>query len=434
MLIKPANSIHGRIGLPGDKSISHRAAMIAAIAEGDSMVENFSDGEDCAFTLRCLRQLGVSIDQSGAAVLVHGVGKKGFRKPSGPLDCGNSGTTMRLLAGLLAGQNFDSILTGDESLQKRPMKRIIEPLRKMGANIASENGRAPLAIRAVDGLQAVDHESPVASAQVKSCILLAGILADGQTVVRESVTTRDHTERMLRGFGADIRYAELKNENAITISGASSLTAQNVRVPADISAAAFFLIGAACLPGSDLFISDMGINPTRHSILELLQRCGVRIEITDNRRSLDEPYANVLVKGGNLPTGPILIDGASVAEMIDEIPILAILGTQIESGLEVRNAKELRVKETDRIAAVVENLCRMKCGVEEFDDGFRVDRSQLFGAEIDSFGDHRIAMAFAIAGLLAKGETTIINAACADISFPRFFETLESVVKRKLDE
>ena len=429
MLIKPAISVKGSISLPGDKSISHRAAMIAAIAEGDSLIENFSDGEDCASTLRCLRQLGLEIEQIGNKVTVHGVGKTGFGKPSAPLDCGNSGTTMRLLAGLLAGQKFDSVLTGDESLRERPMNRIIEPLRKMGANITSENGRAPLAIGAVDGLQAVEHESPVASAQVKSCILLAGMLAEGQTVVRESVTTRDHTERMLQGFGADIRSAVLNSKTITTISGTSTLTARDVRVPADISAAAFFLIGAACLPGSDLFISDVGINPTRRAILKLLDGCGVDIEITDDRRSLDEPYANVRVKGGELARSPIL-EGARVAEMIDEIPILAILGTQIEGGLEVRSAKELRVKETDRIAAIVENLRRMKADVEEFDDGFRVGGSQLFGAEIDSFGDHRIVMAFTIAGLLAKGETNINNAECADISFPRFFETLESVVQR----
>jgi 3-phosphoshikimate 1-carboxyvinyltransferase len=358
------------------------------------------------------------------------VGKTGFRMPLDPLDCGNSGTTMRLLAGLLAGQNFDSILTGDESLQKRPMNRIIEPLRQMGANIASENGRAPLRIGAVDGLKGVYHESPVASAQVKSCILLAGALADGETVVRESVTTRDHTERMLRGFGADIQFEEANGSKAITISGTSSLTAQNARVPADISAAAFFLIGAACLPGSDLFISDVGINPTRNSVLELLKRCGAGIEITDERRSLDEPYANVRVKARDLALGPFLIDGADVAAMIDEIPILAILGTQIEGGLEIRDARELRVKETDRINAIVHNLRSMKANVDEFDDGFRVGRSQLFGAEVDSFGDHRIAMAFAIAGLLANGETSIDNPECADISFPRFFETVESVVQR----
>ena len=430
MLIKSANSISGSISLPGDKSISHRAAMIGAIAKGTSTIENFSDGKDCASTIRCLRQLGVAIEQTGTTVVVHGVGKKGFREPSEPLDCGNSGTTMRLLAGLLAGQSFCSVLTGDESLQKRPMNRIIEPLREMGANIASEDGRAPLRIGAVDGLKAVDHKTPVASAQVKSCILLAGLLADGQTVVRESVTTRDHTERMLRGFGADIRYAELKGENAITISGTSTLTAQNARVPADVSAAAFFLVGASCLPGSDLFISDVGINPTRDAILQRLKRFAVDIDITNDRRLLDEPYADVRVKARKLAKGPFLIGGADVAAMIDEIPILAILGTQIEGGLEIRDAHELRVKETDRISAVVQNLRRLKANVGEFDDGFRVGRSQLSGAEVDSFGDHRIAMAFAIAGLLAQGETSIINAECADISFPRFFETLESVVQR----
>ncbi|MFL6466446.1 MAG: 3-phosphoshikimate 1-carboxyvinyltransferase [Pyrinomonadaceae bacterium] len=430
MLIKPAKSINGDVVLPGDKSISHRAAIIASLAEGDSRIENFSRADDCASTIRCLRQLGVEIEGSENELVIHGVGRYGFRKPAEPLDCGNSGTTMRLLAGLLASQEFESILTGDESLKGRPMRRIVEPLQQMGADITAADGRPPLTIRPVTGLKAINYKMPVASAQVKSCLLLAGLFAHGETTIIETETTRDHTERMLRGFGVEVTAAKLFNENRLTIANGSNLAARKFCVPADVSAASFFIIGAACLPGSDITIAQLGVNPTRAALLNMIADIGGKIEITQEQLSLGEPYATVRFRSNGLDNAPVRIAGAQIAELIDEIPILAVLGTKMYGGLEVRDAAELRVKETDRISTVVENLRRMKADVEEFDDGLRVRKSQLSGAEVDSFGDHRIAMAFGIAGLLGQGDTVIKNVDCANVSFPGFFEVLESVAQR----
>jgi 3-phosphoshikimate 1-carboxyvinyltransferase len=431
VIIRPAKSIEGEIALPGDKSISHRAAIIAALADGETRIENFSTGEDCSSTLRCLRQLGVKIEQEGSTVTIRGAGETGLRKPSEPLDCGNSGTTMRLLAGVLAGQDFESVLTGDESLQQRPMKRVIDPLELMGARIESSGGRPPLKIQPAK-MRGIDYKVPIASAQVKSCVLLAGLFAEGDTVVHEMTATRDHTERMLRAFDADIQVADSAGDRTMRISSPSALTARDIYVPGDISAAAFFLVAAACLSGSDLVIEHLGVNPTRTAILDFLKALGIRIERSNDRESLGEPVASVWVKStakGNNACS-VTISGRQTAELIDEIPVLAVLGTQIEGGIEVRDARELRVKETDRIATVVANLRKMSAEVQEFDDGFRVGKSELHGAETDSYGDHRIAMAFSVAGLLAEGETTINNAECVDISFPGFFETLETVVKR----
>lgn len=430
MIVRPAKSIHGEIRLPGDKSISHRAAIIGSMAEGESRIGNFATGEDCASTLRCLRQLGVRIKQEGTTVYIGGVGKQGFTPPDGPLDCGNSGTTMRLLAGLLAGQKFESILTGDESLRKRPMKRVIEPLRQMGADVIAD-GRPPLTIRAVERMEGIEYEIPVASAQVKSCLLLAGLNAVGEMTVRESIATRDHTERMLRGFGVNVQFGNAGGEKLITVSSDSVLFGRDVDIPGDISAAAFFLVAAACLDGSKLVIKDLGINPTRTAVLDLLMERGTEIGLTDEKLSIGESSATAAVRGATFVDRPGLrIKGEKTAELIDELPILAVLGTQLEKGLEVRDAAELRVKETDRIAAIGENLRRMNADVEEFDDGFRVGRSDLTGAVIDPFGDHRIAMAFTVAGLLAQGDTTIKHPECVDISFPGFYEILESVVNR----
>ena len=430
MIIRPAKSIKGEITLPGDKSISHRAAIIAALAEGESRIENYSTGADCTSTLKCLQQLGVGISQEGSTLTINGVGRTGFLQPKNPLDCGNSGTTMRLLAGVLAGQGFESILTGDESLLKRPMKRIIEPLNQMGASVESQNGFPPLAVQPVESLKAIDHKTMVASAQVKSCVLLAGLFASGETTIRETIGTRDHTEIMLRGFGAEVRTGEINSDSFVTVSGGAALSGQAIVIPGDISSAAFFLAAAASLDRSNLTIKRLGCNPTRTAIFDVLSSCGVHVAKTTEEESLGEPSVTVTIDSSIHRKDKLIINGQQTAELIDELPILAVLGSQLGHGIEVRDAGELRVKETDRIKAVVENLRRMKADVEEFEDGFFVHRSDLKGAEVDPFDDHRIAMAFAIAGLLADGETTIKDPECVDISFPGFFEMLESVVKR----
>ncbi len=426
MKLDRASALSGTIDLPGDKSISHRAAMFAAIAEGATTIINFATSEDCASTVRCLGSLGVRTERTENVLVVEGVGKTGLERPSQPLDCGNSGTTMRLIAGILAGQNFDSTLVGDDSLQSRPMKRIIEPLERMGAVIDAQNGRAPLVVKGKNPLSAIEYQPPVASAQIKSCVLLAGLNADGLTTVIEPVPTRDHTERMLRWFGVDVGVEGTR----ISVSGDARLVARDLVVPSDISSAAFFLVAAACLPGSDITMPNVGLNPSRRAVLDVLVRLGANVEVTNSEENCNEPVATLRVRGGFGPTdAERLIRGDIIANLIDEVPILAVLGTQIEGGLEIRDAAELRVKESDRIAAVVENLSRMGANVTEFPDGLRVERSQLTGAEIDSRHDHRIAMAFAIAALFANGPTIINGAAAADVSFPGFFEMLRSVVR-----
>jgi 3-phosphoshikimate 1-carboxyvinyltransferase len=446
MKVKAVKSIKGKVVLPGDKSISHRAALLAAIAEGETRIENFASSADCASTLACLRKLGVEIFREKSDVYIKGVGKRGFRKSPEMLDCGNSGTTVRLLSGILAGQSFESVLVGDESLLKRPMKRIIEPLTRMGARIESCENRLPLRIFGKSPLQSITYKMPTASAQVKSCILLAGLLANGKTSVIESFQsettaceinpdgaisiTRDHTERMLKWFGVKIDEKQTELGNVFSIDGREKLIAKNLRVPSDISSAAFFLIAASCLKGSEISIKNVGLNPTRTAVIEVLQRFGANIEVINQSEICNEPIGDLRISGNEkfaLSSGENKIDGKIISNLIDEIPVLAILGTQVEGGLEVRHAQELRVKESDRIKAVVENLRRMNAEVEEFTDGFRVKKSKLKGAKIDSFGDHRIAMAFAVAALLAEGETEIIGAECVNVSFPEFFEILESV-------
>lgn len=428
MIIRPVRNLSGVIRLPGDKSISHRAAMFAAIAEGTSRISNFATSADCASTLECMRALGVPIEQEGSSVTVNGVGKTGLRKPVVPLDCGNSGTTMRLISGILAGQPFESTLTGDESLSRRPMKRIIGPLTEMGAEVTATDGHAPLTITGRNPLKPLNFELPVASAQLKSCVLLAGLNADGETAVTEPTETRDHTERMLKGFGVDVRVETSGTGRRISVSGDAKLTATDVEVPGDVSSAAFFLVAASCLPGSRIEIPGVGLNPTRTGVIEVLKKFGASIEIEDERVSGGEPIGKLVVTGGNtLGAKTDRIEGGIVANLIDEVPILAVFGSQVEGGIEIRDAGELRVKESDRIAAVAENLRRMGAEVEEFEDGLRVGRSRLKGAVIDTFDDHRIAMAFAVAGLFAEGETEIRGAECAAVSFPAFFDVLSSV-------
>lgn len=430
MLIRPAKRLDGEIRLPGDKSISHRAAMLSAISSGETTIENFASSADCRSTLECLKALGVSMRREASTVVISGAGKMGLGRPDAELDCGNSGTTMRLLAGILAGQNFESVLTGDGSLRQRPMLRVIDPLTRMGADVGSRDGRAPLKIRGRHPLQPIEYSLPVASAQIKSCVLLAGLNADGETTVIEPVATRDHTERMLRWFGVEVRGSPHDSGRRISIGPSAELrSAGAFVVPGDISAAAFFIVAAACLPGSHVRMTDVGVNPTRSAIIELAQQLGCSINVSGENASGVEPTATIEVKGTMGAQATDEVGGEIVANLIDELPILAVLGTRLESGLRVRDAVELRVKETDRIRAVVENLRRMGAKVDEFEDGFYVGRSPLRGARVDSFGDHRIAMAFAVAGLFAEeGETEIVGSECVEVSFPGFFEVLDNAV------
>ncbi len=432
MKIQPAGNLCGTINLPGDKSISHRAALFSAMAKGTTRIENFATSADCASTLSCLQQLGVEISRENSTVFVKGVGKIGFKGAESALDCGNSGTTMRLLSGVLAGQRFDSVLIGDESLSIRPMKRVIEPLSQMNVRIEATENHAPLRIFGKNPLRAISFEPKVASAQVKSCVILAGLNAGGKTSVLEKTPTRDHTERMLRWFGVDIEERNTENGKLISVSGDANLTARDLLVPSDVSSAAFFLVAAACLTGSEIVLQGVGLNPTRNAVVEVLRSFGAEIEVFSEREIGNEPIGDLRVRRtGDLRSklSSNILRGKIIANLIDEIPILAVFGTQIEGGIEIREASELRVKESDRIRSVVENLRKMNARVEEFEDGFRVEKSQLKGARVESFGDHRIAMAFAVAALFADGATEIEDAECAAVSFPAFFEILQSVTK-----
>lgn len=413
--------------------------MIGAMANGVSRIENYSTSADCASTLSCLRQLGVEIERRGTEVTIYGRGADGLGIPDAPLDCGNSGTTMRLLAGILAGQDFISTLTGDASLRSRPMKRIIAPLEMMGARISSHDGQAPLKIQGRQRLRAIDYELLVASAQVKSCILLAGLNAEGKTTVIENELTRDHTERMLHWFGLSVETgdAEREPEHAgfARVTGPARLRPRDVSVPGDISSAAYLIAAAALLSESFLEVSDICVNPTRIVFVEKLRAIGLDITIGDAREESNEPVGLIRVRGQahliEHSETPLIVNGSEIAQLIDELPLLAVVGSQTPGGIEVRDAKELRVKESDRIAATVENLRRMGAQVEEFEDGLRVEGSvELRRAKIDPQGDHRIAMAFAIAALLAEGESEIEDADCVAVSFPGFFELLENIVER----
>ena len=424
VIMRPARSVAGALRLPGDKSISHRYAMLGAIAEGDTRLENFSTGADCASTLGCVRALGVEVQRTGNSIVIHGRGPK-LRAPESPLDCGNSGSTMRMLSGILAGQDFESELTGDESLSRRPMARIITPLEMMGARITSQTGgRPPLRVRG-GKLKAIRYNLPVASAQVKSCVLFAGLLASGETAVSEPVRTRDHSELALRGFGAEL--TQMGNETRI--AGGQKLRAIEAVIPGDISSAAFFLCAAALFPGAELTIEDLLMNPTRARLLDILIPMGAGISVTHLEEQHGELRGTVKLEGHHLKGATIA--GAETAALIDEIPVLAAIAPCTESGIEIRDARELRVKESDRIAAIATNLRAMGAQVEEREDGLRIPgRQKLRGAEVDSLGDHRIAMAFAVAALRAEGETRIRGAEAAVISYPGFFDALESVAQR----
>ncbi|HEY8203154.1 MAG TPA: 3-phosphoshikimate 1-carboxyvinyltransferase [Pyrinomonadaceae bacterium] len=439
VIIRRAKRIRRHLEIPGDKSISHRAAIIGALANGTSRIKHFSTSQDCAATLQCLAQLGVAIRRDGSDILVEGIGRDGLRAPTEPLDCGNSGTTMRLLAGILAGQKFESTLTGDESLRSRPMQRIIEPLTMMGATVSSADGHAPLTIKGHQPLKPIDYELLVASAQVKSCILLAGLNADGRTRVVEDQPTRDHTERMLHWFGAtiDTGDAEKENERFGAVQGPASFEGRDVNVPGDISSAAYFIAAAALIDESSLEIGSVGVNPTRALFLRQLQSFGFHVDVENVREECNELRGTIRVEGMRRRSPAVdsesllTLHSALIPQLIDELPLFAVVGSQVSGGIEIRDAAELRVKESDRIAATVAGLRAMGAEVEEFDDGLRVSGpTRLRGAQIDSRGDHRIAMAFAVAGLIADGETEIKGAECVAVSFPEFFDLLESVVER----
>jgi 3-phosphoshikimate 1-carboxyvinyltransferase len=424
--IRPAKHLSGSLRLPGDKSISHRYAMLAAIAEGKSRFENYSTGVDCASTLSCLRSLGVRWERGEEAANVIEIEGRGpsLAAPTQALDCGNSGSTMRMLSGILAGQDFTSELYGDESLSGRPMARILKPLAEMGARItAAPDERPPLHI-AGGHLHAIHYKMPVASAQVKSCLLFAGLFAQGETVVEEPLRTRDHGEVALRAFGVELK----RNGNSTRITGGQKLHAIDAHIPGDLSSAAFFFCAAALFPGSDLVIDSLLMNPTRARLLDILIGLGVRISITQLEEQHGELVGTVRVEGHHLESAEIA--GADSAALIDEIPVLAAIAPFTEQGIRIRDARELRVKESDRIKAIVTNLRAMGAKVEEHEDGLTVPGGQkLHGAEIDSLGDHRIAMAFAVAALRAEGDTHIQGAEAAVISFPSFFETLETLVQ-----
>lgn len=424
MIVRPARNILGALRLPGDKSISHRYAMLGAIAEGVTRLSNFSTGADCASTLSCLRQLGSEILRTADGILEIR-GQERLCASSDSLDCGNSGSTIRMMSGILAGQDFECQLRGDESLSRRPMGRVIMPLRQMGADISGSGGdRPPLRIHG-GYLHAIDYKMPVASAQVKSAILFAALFAEGQTAVDESHRTRDHSEQALRAFGAELS----RSRNRVVIAGGQKLHGIQALVPGDISSAAFFLCAAALFPDSNLVIEDLLLNPTRASLLDVLRALGARISMINLEEHHGELIGTIKLEYGALK-GTTIAGGQSVA-LIDELPVLAAIAPYTEDGIEIRDAGELRVKESDRIALVARNLCAMGAVCEEREDGLLVPGNQrLHGAEIDSGGDHRIAMAFAIAALRAEGDTFIRGADAAKISFPEFFQMLESVIER----
>ncbi len=423
-IVRPARSIHGTVRIPGDKSISHRYAMLAALAGGTSRFHNFSAARDCASTLGCVCQLGAQSKRAhNAATEVTGLGPV-LQSPTAPLDCGNSGSTMRMLSGILAGQPFASELFGDDSLSRRPMARIIKPLSEMGAKISSsEAGRPPLKIQG-GALRAIHYRPEVASAQVKSCVLFAGLFADGETIVEEPIRTRDHGELALQAFGAEVEH----HGNIASIRGGQQLKAIEAHVPGDLSSAAFFLCAAALFPGSQVSLPGVLMNPTRARLLDILIQMGLKITVGQIEQQHGELVGAIEARGAEWKGG--IIAGADTAALIDEIPVLAAAAPYTENGLEVRDAKELRVKESDRIAAVATNLRKMGAEVDERADGLRIPgRQKLHGAEVDSVADHRIAMAFAVAALRAEGETMIHGADAAGVSYPTFFDDLRSIAE-----
>lgn len=421
--IKPAISIKGEITVPGDKSISHRSIMLGAIANGITTVRGFLRGEDNMSTMSAFRAMGVRIDDDGEVISIHGSGLHGLKEPTDILDCGNSGTTIRLITGLLAGQSFFSVVTGDQYLRKRPMKRVVEPLSRMGAKIMGRN-QGSLAPLAISGgmLNAIGYDSPVSSAQIKSSIMLAGLFADGETSVREPSLSRDHSERMFSLFGASLE----RFENGVTVRGGVELNAQEVIVPGDISSAAFFIVAALITPGSELLIRNVGVNPTRTGVIDILKDMGGDIKLLNQRELSGEPVADIMVRSSSLKG--ISISGSVIPRAIDEFPAICIAAARAEGVTTVRNARELRVKETDRITAMADNLRTLGVEVTECDDGMDITGAEfLSGGQVDSRGDHRIAMSLSVAALVARDSIMVEDIDCVATSFPNFFQLLEKV-------
>ena len=428
--IQPVTSLSGTVTVPGDKSISHRSVMFGAISKGRTEIDGFLNGADCLSTISCFRNMGVQIEQSGTHVVVHGRGMRALIPPEQILDVGNSGTTTRLISGILAGQSFSSVLSGDASLNSRPMKRIMDPLTRMGAQIESinQNGCAPLRI-APGTLHGIHYTSPVASAQVKSCILLAGLYADGKTSVTEPFLSRNHTELLLTSFGADISSETDIVTGAATASirPCDELYGQKLMIPGDISSAAYFIAAALLIPGSELLLKNVGINPTRAGILQVCQNMGAEI-IYQNQSLEGEPTADLLIRHQKLHG--TIIEGSLIPTLIDEIPMIAVMAAMAEGETIIRDAKELKVKETDRILTVTENLRAMGADITPTEDGMVIrGTGHLHGAVINSYLDHRIAMAFAVAGLTADGTTQIQGSECVTVSYPAFFETLTGLCR-----
>lgn len=413
--VAPGGILTGTVRVPGDKSISHRSVMLGSLAEGVTDVTGFLDGEDCLCTMKAFQAMGVRIERlSDTSLRVHGVGLHGLKAPAQPLDLGNSGTSMRLMSGLLAAQKFETILVGDASLSKRPMRRVTDPLARMGARIDSHDGRAPLHIHPVARLSAISHVSKVASAQVKSCILLAGLYAEGRTEVREPETSRDHTERMLQAFGVSVE----TGAGLAAVVGGQTLKGTSIPVPADISSAAFFLMAAAIVPGSDLLLTDVGVNPTRTGVIDILRAMGASIELLNPRTFGGEPVADLRVRGQGLKG--IEVDPALVASAIDEFPAIFVAAACAEGETLVTGAEELRVKESNRIATMVDGLVALGIEAVATPDGARIRGGQLKAGSIDSHGDHRVAMSFAMCALRAAGDIRILDVENVNTSFPGF--------------
>jgi 3-phosphoshikimate 1-carboxyvinyltransferase len=429
MQLEPATLINGNLRLPGDKSISHRAALIAALASGSSAISNFSTARDCASTVSCLQALGISIEDRNGKLVFPGDQK--LVTPSAPLDCGNSGSTLRILAGVLAGNDLTATLSGDESLSSRPMRRIIEPLELMGAKIEATDGKAPITIHGIAQPVPIAYKLPVASAQVKSAILFAALNARGRTTVMETSRSRDHTERLFNGFGVPV----ITNAGlSVTLEGPARFEGGAITIPGDVSSAAYFVAAATLLPESKLTIEGVGLNPTRAAFLSVLSSWGADISTSGLQTERNEPFGTINVHGGINKTASEAertLTRSMIPSLIDELPLLAVVGSQIEGGIRIRDAGELRLKESDRLAATASNLRAMGADVEEFEDGLAVSGpTRLRGTAIDSFGDHRIAMAFSVAALIADGETEIAGAECVEISFPEFYGLLEAVTVR----
>lgn len=418
-------SLQGHLTIPGDKSVSHRSVMFGAIATGKTTVDGFLLGEDCLSTIDCFRKLGVKIDVDGTNVTIESAGMEAWQEPSEVLYTGNSGTTTRLMLGILAGSNVHSVMTGDASIGKRPMRRVIDPLRQMGAHITgrADGQYTPLAIQGTT-LQAIDYQMPVASAQVKSAILLAGLRAQGTTVVRETEISRDHTERMLRQFGAQLTV----EEGVISFEGGQTLLGTHVSVPGDISSAAFFLVAGAICQDSKVVLENVGINPTRDGVIEVLRNMGASMSVVPNEDDQFEPTATITIETSTLKG--TIIEGDIIPRLIDEIPILALLGTQAHGTTIIKDAEELKVKETDRITAVVDELQKLGARIEATEDGMVIEGpTPLQGASLKTYGDHRIGMMGAVAALITNGAVTLDDAECIAVSYPSFFEHVEAVKK-----